>query len=374
MFTAIINACKSFINRVKAQLKKISKPATATIAVGALTDLPRSRADLIAENAMLRQQLIVLKRNVKRPRFTTGDRVRLSFLARLTGFWHSALHIVQPDTLLRWHRDLFRWYWKRKSKPKKHPETTPQATIDLIQQMALENHTWGAEHIRGELLKLGIKLGKPTIQKYIDQVRKKRRSGQNWSTFLKNHAHQIWACDFTVVNDLLFRPLHIFIIIAHKTRRIIHYAVTRHPTDAWVAQQLREATPWGRRPRYLIRDNDKKYGELLKKVARSSFIKELLTPIEAPRANGICERFMGSLRRECLDYFLILHPNQLHRIVQNYVTYYNQHRPHQGIQQRIPARFRAKRPPMSKKVKSKIISTPVLRGLHHTYAYASAMQ
>ena len=373
MFTAILNTCKNFINRIKQAIKKITKPATATLAVGALTDLPRSRADLLAENAMLRQQLIVLKRSVKRPKITAGDRVRLSLLARLTGFWHSALHIVQPETLLRWHRELFRWYWRRKSKPKKHPQTTPQTTIDLIHKMALENRTWGAEHIQGELLKLGIKLGKPTIQKYINQVRK-RRSGQTWTSFLKNHAHQVWACDFTVVNDLLFRPLYIFVIIAHKTRQIIHFSVTRHPTDAWVAQQLREATPWGRRPRYLIRDNDKKYGKLFSKVARSSSIKELLTPFEAPRANAICERFIGSLKRESLDFFLILHPNQLQRIVQAYVTYYNHHRPHQGIQQRVPARFDELRLPLSNQVKGKVISTPTLRGLHHTYAYAGAMQ
>ena len=307
MFSALINACKSFVNLVKNHLKKITRPATASLAIGALSDLPRSRTDLLAENAMLRQQLIVLKRSVKRPKFTTGDRVRLSFLARLTGFWHSALHLVQPDTVLRWHRDIFRWYWRQKSKPKQHPQTTPQATIDLIQQMALENRTWGAEHIQGELLNLGIKLGKPTIQKYINQVRK-RRSGQTWSSFLKNHAHQIWACDFAVVNDLLFRPLYIFVIIAHKTRRIIHAAVTRNPTDAWVAQQLREATPWGRRPRYLIRDNDKKYGKQFQKVARSSSIKELRTPFEAPRANSICERFIGSLRRECLNFFHDIQP------------------------------------------------------------------
>ena len=118
MFTSILTACKSFINRVKAQLKKLTKPATATLAAGAVSDLPRSKSDLIVENAILRQQLIVLKRSVKRPKFTSGDRIRLSFLARLTGFWHSALHIVQPETLLRWHRDLFRWYWRRKSKPR----------------------------------------------------------------------------------------------------------------------------------------------------------------------------------------------------------------------------------------------------------------
>jgi hypothetical protein len=180
MLSTFLNACKNFVNRIKDKIKKFTKPTTVALTAGTLSDLPRSRPDLLAENAMLRQQLIVLNRSVKRLKLTSGDRVRLTFLARFTNTWQSALHIVKPDTLLRWHRDLFRWYWKRKSKPKKHPQTTPQSTIDLIQKMALENRTWGAEHIQGELLKLGIKLGKPMIQKYINQVRN-RRSGQTWA-------------------------------------------------------------------------------------------------------------------------------------------------------------------------------------------------
>ena len=246
MFTALIITCKSFLNRIKNHLKKISQPCTITIAAGALTDLPRSRADLIVENAILRQQLIVVNRQVKRPKLTTGDRIRLLFMARLTRFWQTALHIVQPDTLLRWHRDLFRLYWKQKSRSKKRKPRISQETISLMKQMARENPFWGAEKIRGErlrdeLLKLGVNVGKPTIQKYMKQVW--RRSSQNWRNFLKNQAQDIWACDFTVVYDLLFRPIYIFIIIAHQNREIKHAAVTRHLTDAWVAQQLREATP-----------------------------------------------------------------------------------------------------------------------------------
>jgi putative transposase len=149
MFTAIINACKNVINRVKAQHKKITKPATATLAISTITDLPRKKSDLIVENAILRQQLIVLKRSVKRPQFTEGDRVRLTLPARLTGFWQSALHIVQPETVLRWHRDLFRRYWKLKSKPKGRKPRIPQETIDLIKQMAIENRRWGAKKIHG---------------------------------------------------------------------------------------------------------------------------------------------------------------------------------------------------------------------------------
>ncbi len=368
MFTAIVNVCKNAINRVKAQLKKITKPATATLAVGTITDLPRKKSDLIVENAMLRQQLIVLKRSVKRPKFTTGDRLRLSFLARLTDFWHLALHIVQPETVLRWHRDLFRWYWRRKSKAKSNKPRIPQETIDLIRQMARENPLWKAKKIQGELLKLGIKLHKHTIRKYMKQVR--RRSSQNWKTFLKNHASEIWACDFTVVHSIFFKPLYVLVFMKHETREVVHTAVTNHPSDEWTAQQLREATPWGRRPRFLILDNDKKFGDQFSTMARSSGIKELRTPFQAPRANAIQERFMGSLKRECCDHFFIFRQQQLDHIVKEYATYHNQERAHQGIDQRIPGRFNEQRPQTSHRLKGKVVVTAHLNGLHHSYAYA----
>ena len=145
MLSTFLKACKNFVNRIKDNIKKITKPATASLAAGAVSDLPRSKSDLIVENAMLRQQLIVLKRSVKRPKLTNGDRIRLSFLARLTDSWQSALHIVQPETLLRWHRDLFRWYWRRKSKTKSNQPRIPQETIGLIRQMAQENPLWKAK-------------------------------------------------------------------------------------------------------------------------------------------------------------------------------------------------------------------------------------
>ena len=246
MIKALIRSLKRFVSRVKQHLKQWSKPAIASIAVGSLSDLRRSRKDLIIENAMLRQQLIVLNRQVKRPQLTQGDRVRLVLLARLTEFWQQALHIVQPDTLLRWHRDLFRRYWRRKSKPEKRDPRISTETIELIQQMARENRLWGAERIRGELLKLGVKVSKRTIQKYMLKERQ-NRSGQTWSTFLKNHFRDIWACDFTVVNDLLFRSWYVFVIMELHTRRIVHAAVTRSPTDEWVAQQLTRSHALGRR-------------------------------------------------------------------------------------------------------------------------------
>ena len=269
---------------MKLRIKQRTRPTTTAIAVGSLSDLKRSRRDLIIENAMLRQQLIVLNRQVKRPQLTQRDRTCLVLLARFTGFWKQALHIVQPDTLLRWHRDLFRIYWRRKSKPKhRKPRISPEI-IKLIKQVARDNFLWGAERIRGELLKLGTKISKRTIQKYMSITRKE--TGQTWSTFLKNHASHIWACDFTVVHDLLFRPLYVFVIIQLQTRRIVHAAVTRSPTDQWTAQQLREATPWEDGPKYLFRDRDNKFGAHFAAVARG--IKILKTPVRAPRANSFC--------------------------------------------------------------------------------------
>jgi transposase InsO family protein len=352
-----------FFVLVQQTIQRWTKPATSLIVVGALSDINRNQAELIVENALLRQQLIVLNRQVKRPQLTNDDRLRLVLLARCTRFWKQAIHIVQPDTLLRWHREIFRFYWKRKSKTKKKKPRISLETIGLIKQMAEENRLWGAERIRGELLKLSIRVSKRTIQRCLPKERKS--SGQTWATFLKNHAGDIWACDFTVIYDLLFRPIYIFVILEPKTRRIVHTWVTKSPTDAWTAQQLREATPWGMSPKVLIRDRDRKYGTLFSSVAASTGIKEVKTPYRAPKANAICERFLGSLKHECLDHLFLLHQSQLLRIVNEYVEYYNDTRPHQGIEQRIPGRYEENAFPS---LSGKIISKPILSGLHHDYS------
>jgi putative transposase len=302
MMTSIVSSCGNLGRRARQHVKQWTKPLTATLVTGALSDMTRSRAELIAEDVMLRQQLIVLNRHVKRPQLTSSDRIRLVLLARCTQFWQRALLIVQPDTLLRWHRDLFRRYWRHKSRNKKRKPRIAPETIALIRKMAKENRLWGAERIRGGLLKLGVRVSKRTIQKYMPKVR--RDSSQTWATFLKNHAGDIWACDFTVVHDLLFRPRYIFVVIELQARRIVHTAVTRSPTDDRTAQQLREATPWGKGPKYLIRGRDNKYAPLFLNVAKGTGIKVLKTPVRAPKANAICERFIGSLKRECLDHML----------------------------------------------------------------------
>lgn len=352
-----------FVTWIQLLIKQRVKPATLSLVSGILSDLTRSRADLVVENAMLRQQLIVLNRQIKRPQITHRDRFRLILLAHCTQFWKQALHIVQPDTLLRWHRELFRFYWRRKSKDTQNKPKISLETIQLIRKMAKENPLWGAERIRGELLKLGIKVCKRTIQKYKPKAEKASSSSQTWASFVKNHARDLWACDFTVANDWLFRSWYIFVLMEIKTRRIVPVAVTTSPTEEWTAQQLREATPWGENPKFLLHDRDSKYGAHFSAVAAGSGIKELRTPYRAPRANGICERFMGSLRRECLDHTLVLHGRHLTRVVKEYTHDFNQERPHQGISQRIPDFYDKPKSNLTGKINSKAL----LGGLHHSY-------
>jgi transposase InsO family protein len=234
--------------------------------------------------------------------------------------------------------------------------------------MAGENQLGGAERIRGELLKPGIEVSKQTIQKYMPKERGSRSSSQTWATFLKNQAGDIWACDFTVVYDWLFRQWYIFVVLELKRRRMMLASVIQSPTDEWTAQQLREATPWGRGPKDLVRDRDSQYAVHFSAVAVRSGIQELKTPYRAPPANGICERFIGSLRRECLDHILFYDDRHVQRIVREYIAYFNQERPHQGLGQHIPDRCDL---PGSKPTGGRIRSWAILGGLHHGYSCAT---
>jgi len=265
LFSFVRKNIDSLCQAAKQRLRQWPKPDNHALALNAALDLTHSKPELVLENMLLRQQLIVLQRQVKCPQLAWRDRTFFVLLSSRLGTWKQALVIVQPETVLRWHRDLFRWVWRRKSSSRRRGK--PPLTDDivaLIRRMAEENRGWGAERIRGELLKLRIRVSKSTFQKYIYQVRKPRSPEQTWATFLRNHASEIWACDFLQTYDLLFRSLFLFVIIELSSRRLVHFGVTRNPTDAWLAQQLREATPFGERPRYLIRDNDSKYEQGLR--------------------------------------------------------------------------------------------------------------
>lgn len=377
--------------------RRLLFPAQTSVWSGVLQDLPRSKTELVLENALLRHQLSILQRQSKPPQLTSADRFWFLFFASRLKHWKNALVLLKPEILLRWHRQGFRLFWKLRSKSKVNPSKIAPEIVTLIQQMAQENPLWGAERIRGELLKLGIKVAKRTIQRYMHRTSPSQESNQTWSTFLHNHARDIWACDFLPVIDLTFRTLFVFFIVELSSRRVVHFGVTRHPTQEWVAQQLREATPNSVRPEFIVRDNDSKFGGAFDHVAQSSSIKVLKTPYRAPRANAVCERFLGSVRRECLDHLLIFSERQLHRVVREYVFYFNRSRPHQGLKQQIPEQIaNAKRETlatnkiipfpgvkennlqrrsktvaneeaMSQEVKGKIIAFPILNGLHHDY-------
>jgi transposase InsO family protein len=251
------------------RLRALTKPAAAPLVASTLADLTRSKSELLMENALLHQQVIILRRSVKRPRCTASDRALLALFASRLRTRRQALLIVQPETVLRWHRELF-------------------------------------------------------------------------------------------------RPLYAFFVIELASRRVVHVGVTRHPSDTWVAQQLREATPFGHHPKHLLTDNNSTYGPLFAHVATATGIEHIRTAYRVPLMNAIVERFLGSVRRECLDHVFALSERQLLRVLRQYVAYFNSERPHQGLQQRIPdapARSMANTGP--------VCATPVLGGLHHSYHRAA---
>jgi len=368
----LLRGCCRRLGRIRAGVRRTlverlwARPAATHLArTGA--ELRRTRGQLLAEKARLRQPLVVVHRSVKRPVMTTADRTLLVLLAGRIRTWRPALLVVRPDTLLRWQRAGFRALWCRKSRPGPGRPPPPAETVARIRRMADENPLWGTERIRGERQKLGLRVAKRTLQTYLPTSRAPRPRGQSWATFLRAHAPDIWAGDFLPVTDLLFRPLFAFFVIALDTRRVVHVGVTRHPTDAWVAQQLREATPFDQRPRYLVRDNDGKFGAAFARVAAASGIVILRTPYRAPRANATCERFLGSVRRECLDHVLVLGERHLARVLREYVAYFNRARPHQGLGQALPE-------PSPREMTSRmgpLRAVPVLGGLHHTYQRAA---
>ena len=326
----LMSRCRSWLTGVVTVMRRAlgaslwARPSVQARAIGTGSDLLWGRAQLLAENALLRQQLLVPRRGTKRPVMMAVDRALLVLLAGRVRGWQQALLLVQSETLLRWHRAGFRALWRRKSRPVPGRPPLPTETVAVIRRLAAENPLWGAERIRGELGKLGIRVAKRTVQAYLRGARPPQPRGQTWAAFLRNHASDIWACDFLQVTDLCFRPLFAYVVIALGSRRIVHVGVTRHPTDAWAAQQLREATPCEECPRFLIRDNDTKYGARFDEAVATSRIRTVRTPIRAPQANATCERLLGSVRRECLDHVLVLGECHLRHVLREYAAYFNQ--------------------------------------------------
>ena len=264
----------------------------------------RPRQDLVLENLLMRHQLAVLTRPTRtrpRARLHTWDKLLWILARRFYGSWREHLRIVTPDTVVRWHRQGWRLFWRRQSHSRGgRPHLSPEVR-DLIATMSRENRLWGTERIRGELLKLGFVVSNRSIRRYRWCGPRRPRS-QTWRTFLTNHAHHLWAADLFTVPTLTFKTLYMLVFIAHGRRELVHVNVTANPTAAWVWRQVIEATPWGHKPRHLLRDRDAIYGRDFRARAERVGIDAIATPVRSPRANAVAERVIGTLRRECLDH------------------------------------------------------------------------
>ena len=285
--------------------------------------------------------------------------------------WKDLLVVVKPETVLRWHRAGFRLFWRLKStltaKPGR-PGLEPEIR-DLIRRMALENPTWGAPRIHGELLKLGFDVAERTVPRFMPKRPAPPGSLESWKTFLRNHAPDIAAMDFFAVPTLSFRVLYVFVAIQHGSRRILHVNVTEHPGSQWLVQQLREAFPGDEVPRHLLHDRDCIFSDLVDGAITSMGIEPKRTSFRSPWQNGLCERWIGSCRRELLDHVVPFGEAHLRRLLLEYVRYYHDDRTHLGLGKETPAR----RPVIPRPSRgANVVSLPRISGVHHRYEWRDA--
>lgn len=299
------------------------------------------------------------RRKEARIALTNVDRCFLTWFCRLWPSLAKRSLLVSPGTLLRWHRQGFRFYWRWKSRTKPGRPKIDRDVIDLIRRMARENVLWGAPRIHGELLKLGIEIAESTVAKYMPR-RGDRRGGQSWRTFLANEFEGIAAIDLMTVPTATFDQLYALVVLSLDRRRLFFITATSHPTSLWLAQQVREAFPWETAPRVLVRDNDKKYGNAFKRTVRAFGIRDRPTSPHSPWQNGFVERVIGTLRRECLDHVLILNEGHLRRVLLAFAEHYNADRTHLALAKDAPRGRAVERD-------GKITSVAILSGLHHRY-------
>src|SRR5438874_2955573 len=330
----------------------------------------RRRTALAAENLFLRKQLALFREREKKAMPTTpADRFVFSKLAHWFD-WRSALLIVKPATLIGWHRNAFRLFWRWKSRPVGRPPVTAEVR-DLIRRLAAENPTWGEKRIADELwLKLQIRLSPRTVAKYSKQLPRPGKSrDQRWSTFLKNHAQAIVACDFFTAVTATFRSIYVFVALEIGSRRLIHFNATEHPTAEWTLQQLREALPGDEEYKFLLHDRHKTFSAGLDEEIERWGIAALKSPPHAPTANAFCERLIGTIRRECLDYLIPLNESHLKRTLREWVRHHNNGRPHQslgpGIPDQVERMLAADDDHKPESRNRRVIGKSILGGLHH---------
>ncbi len=319
----------------------------------------KSKSRLEAENAALRHQLTLLRRKVRgRVQLTNDDRLFLIQLYRWFPSILKTITIIQPETLVRWHRAGFRRYWRWKSRSMGGRPKIDADLRALIRRISVDNPLWGAPRIHGELLKLGFEVAQSSVAKYM--VKRRGPPSQRWRTFLCNHAPDIAAMDLFVVPTIGFDLLYAIVIVRLMRRDLVWINVTANPTAEWIARQITEAFPWDESPRYLIRDRDRVYGATVTRRLRAMGIRDKPIAPGSPWQNGFAERLIGSIRRECADHVVALGEGHLRRILQSYTLYYNELRTHRSLN---------KDAPLHRAIESlgAIISRPVLGGLHHQY-------
>ena len=313
----------------------------------------------------LRHQLMVLKRQTRRPKLRSSDRFLWMLLMKVWPGWKTCLMIFQPDTLVGWKRAGLRMFRRWKSRHRRGRPGKDAELIGLIRRMWTANPTWGSPRIRDELAKLGLIASTATIRKYRPKFRGK--PSQSWRTFLQNHASAIAAMDFLVVPTATFGLLYVLVVMNHARRKVVHFNITDSPTAAWTAQQVVNAFPYESAPEYLLRDRDSIYGSVFVQRVKGMGIKQKLISPRSPWQSPYVERLIGSLRRECLDRVIVLTERHLRRILEGYFAYYHEIRPHRSLDHDSPVPRPVQLPDCGK-----VVERPLLGGLHHHYLRQAA--
>jgi len=336
--------------------------------LGTIKSTFNTRRELALENLALRHQVGVLTRTAgdRRPRLGWWDRVLWVFLCHHWKAWRGALAIVQPTTVIRWHRETFRHFWTRKSRVRCYGRpAVDREVVSLIRKMSTSNVTWGAPRIRNELSKLGIKIAVSTVSRYM--IRSLKPSSPTWRAFLENHVKDLVAFDFFAVPTATFGVLFGFLVLAHDRRRVLHFNVTSNPTAEWTARQVVQAFPDDTAPRFALRDRDRVYGEVFHRKMVILGVEEVVIAARSPWQNPYVERLIGSLRRECLDYVIVFDELHLLRVLDRYFKYYHRSRCQLSLAGDSPQPRLVQGPELGS-----VVELPEVGGLHHRYERAAA--
>jgi len=326
-----------------------------------------TRRTLLLENLVLRQQLAVLNRKHPRPRLRAFDKLFWVLARRFWSGWKQALILVSPETVVGWHRAGFRLYWSAISRTRRvlGRKRISKQVRDLVFRMVVENLTWGAPRIHGELLMLGFDVSERTISRWMRRAPRDPEPAKRWLAFLRNHREAIAAMDSFTVPTVTFRLLYCFFVISHDRRRILHFNVTRHPTSSWVIQQLREAFPYQLAPKFLIFDHGSKFSFEVAVAVRSPNVRPIRTSIESPWQNGVAERWVESCRRDLCDHVIPANESHLKRLLTEFVDYYHEDRTHLGLAKQTPGLR------IGSNGRGQVVAFPRLGGLHHRYDRAA---